>query len=268
MKKSLISKLLVGALLVTSILPLAGSTSVYAADTKEKGKWVIDKGDWYYYDENGVMVKNTTITIGDQKYKFDEYGVYQESEENRKATEEELKKHNEQMKVYHAKYPKTNECSEEYKKKDDRWSNKDGKWYFDWKFPDSEAGEDAVIDDWDEINGYWYHFNKDGVMDRDTTIKDEAGNDCILNSDGVLTNRKEPEFKKEDAINPKYEYKKTVIDGNIYYINDKGEKLTGWYQDDNGKWYFLDSKGAMQKDTTIIDKGQKYVLGSDGAWIQ
>ena len=37
MKKSLISKLLVGALLVTSILPLAGSTSVYAADTKENG---------------------------------------------------------------------------------------------------------------------------------------------------------------------------------------------------------------------------------------
>lgn len=266
MKKKLISRLLVGALLVTSVLPLAGNTSAYAADKKKTG-WNMENGDWYYYNEDGTRVTDTTITIKGQQYQFDKNGVYQESEENRKAADEQMKKYNEEMKTYKAKYLITNECSEDYKKRDDRWTNKDGNWYFDWKFPESELGEDAVIDDWDEINGYWYHFNKDGVMDKDTTIKDEAGNDCVLNSDGILTNRKEPEFK-HDGISPKEEYKKTVIDGNTYYINNKGEKLTGWYQDQGGKWYYLDKSGKMQKNTTVIIDGNKFVLGSDGAWIQ
>ena len=31
-------------------------------------------------------------------------------------------------------------------------------------------------------------------MEKNTTIKDEVGNDCVLNGDGVLTNSEEPGF--------------------------------------------------------------------------
>ncbi len=47
-----------------------------------------------------------------------------------------------------------------------------------------------------------------------------------------------------------------------YYLNANGSMATGWIED-GGKYYHLNSNGAMDRDT-IIDK---YVLGSNGAWI-
>lgn len=99
MKEKLINKLVAGALVFASVLPLAGSMPVHAAETQTKARWVLDGGKWYYYDDN-----------------------------------------------------------------------------------------------WEKINGFWYHFDKDGVMEKNTTIKDKVGNDCVLNADGVLTNREEPQF--------------------------------------------------------------------------
>jgi hypothetical protein len=43
---------------------------------------------------------------------------------------------------------------------------------------------------------------------------------------------------------------------------------TGWMKDSNGVWYYFNSDGVMQKDTTVTTNGHKYKLGSDGAWIQ
>ena len=38
---------------------------------------------------------------------------------------------------------------------------------------------------------------------------------------------------------------------------------TGWLQEDNGKWYYLNNDGSMAHDTVI----DGYKLGSDGVWI-
>ncbi|WP_293978482.1 hypothetical protein [uncultured Clostridium sp.] len=53
-------------------------------------------------------------------------------------------------------------------------------------------------------------------------------------------------------------------DGKWYYMSDNGEMQTGWIKDSNGKWYYLNDSGVMLSDT-IIDG---YVLDEDGAWIQ
>lgn len=258
MKKKLINRLLIGALLVTSVLTLGGNLQVYAAE-QNKNIWVYEDGNWRYYDKNGMIAQNTTITYDNKELKFDENGNIIKSEKDLKIDEE--------MKVYDAKYPETNECSEDYKKRDDRWTNKDDNWYFAWKFPGCEDDECADKDCWDQINGYWYHFNKDGVMDKNATIKDEVGNDCVLNSDGVLTNREQPEFKEieEGRFN---NYSMKTVDGNTYFMNDKGEKAIGWIQDSDNKWYYMNKEGIMQKDKVIIEKNKHYVLGFDGAWIQ
>ena len=50
------------------------------------------------------------------------------------------------------------------------------------------------------------------------------------------------------------------IDGNWYYINEKGEKETGWIKYNNNN-YYLDKDGIMLHDTIV--EGQK--LGSSGA---
>lgn len=37
--------------------------------------WVLDEGDWYYYNKDGVMEKNTTINDSGREYKIGEDGV-------------------------------------------------------------------------------------------------------------------------------------------------------------------------------------------------
>ena len=200
MKEKLINKLVAGALVFASVLPLAGSMPVHAAETQTKARWVLDGGKWYYYDENGQMEKNTTITVDGEQYNLGSDGAWIETEEQKREREEQEAKIEANIKAYNAKYPLTNECSEDYKKRDDRWTNKDGNWYYNSKYDQLVFGaidngeEDNVKDDWEKVNGFWYHFNKDGVMEKNTTIKDEVGNDCVLNGDGVLTNREEPGF--------------------------------------------------------------------------
>ncbi len=33
-------------------------------------------------------------------------------------------------------------------------------------------------------------------------------------------------------------------------------------------WYFCNSDGIVQKNISIIDNGQKYILDQNGAWIR
>lgn len=170
---------------------------------------------------------------------FEENGVYYSSQAAKDASDN-----------YKAKYPLTNDYSENYKKNDDRWCNKEGKWYYSFNKFDFNK---RIFDSWDKVNGFWYHFNEDGAMDKDVTIKDPKGNDCVLNSDGALTNRKEPDLGDE------YEVK--------VYALENGIKL-GWDMGKDHKWHYYNQNGEMQKNTTIIDNGKKYVIDENGDWIQ
>ena len=82
MKKKLINKLAAGALVFASILPLAGNIPAYA-ETETKTGWVYEKEgkQWYYYDEDGQMLKNTTITINGEQYNFGSDGAWIETEQ-------------------------------------------------------------------------------------------------------------------------------------------------------------------------------------------
>lgn len=40
--------------------------------------WLISDGNWYYFDSQGVMVHNTTITIKEKNYTFDNEGIYRQ----------------------------------------------------------------------------------------------------------------------------------------------------------------------------------------------
>ena len=61
-------------------------------------------------------------------------------------------------------------------------------------------------------------------------------------------------------------YKKTgwqSIGENWYYLDLQGKIQTGWFKDVDGKYYYLNSFGAMAYNTTI----DGYKLGVNGAWI-
>lgn len=53
------------------------------------------------------------------------------------------------------------------------------------------------------------------------------------------------------------------VDGNWYYLNDKGVMQTGWVNV-NGTWYYLNKSGAMQTGW-LKDGGTWYFLESTGA---
>ena len=113
------------------------------------------------------------------------------------------------------------------------------------------------------------------MMQKNVTIKDDKGNDCVLDADGKLTNRKAPEFNESKDTGSEVNetghviYSRKTIDGNIYYVdNIKGEKKIGGVVDDTtGKWYYCNNDGVMQKNTTITVGDKNYVLDADGAWI-
>lgn len=53
-----------------------GSKTFYINDKGIKTKgWKTIEGNRYYFGENGVMVKGTTLTIAGKKYSFDAYGI-------------------------------------------------------------------------------------------------------------------------------------------------------------------------------------------------
>ena len=125
----------------------------------------------------------------------------------------------------------------------------------------------------------WYHSDENGMMQKNVTIKDAKGNDCVLGADGKLTNRIDPEFNDSEVDESeidqlgvqksKYDsYNWKQVDGNWYFMSEKGEKKTGWVLDETTKkWYYCNEDGVMQKNTAITTNGNKFVLGADGAMI-
>lgn len=152
-----------------------------------------------------------------------------------------------------------NECSEEYKEKTSDWKKVNGR----WTYYNGNSKEDQVKDRWSVINGYWYHFDENGYMQYSVTIKDDGGNDCILNKDGVLVNRDEPDINYLKDNKSNYVWK--INNGNYYCFDKDGKMITGWVLDKT-KWYYFNNEGIMQKNTTIIDGDKKYKLGPDGVW--
>ncbi|CAG9717423.1 Lysozyme (modular protein) [Clostridium neonatale] len=54
-----------------------------------------------------------------------------------------------------------------------------------------------------------------------------------------------------------------------YRLEKDGSMLTGWFQDSDSKWYYLDiDQGYMYSDCTILIDGKNYTFDSSGAWIE
>ena len=258
MKKKILNQLIAAVLVCGSLLAVGnipanaeektepgmktenGQTYCYnAMGKKVVNNWVNSSGKWYHFNDKGEMEKNTTAKDADGKdvqIGADGIGNLDDGIKEEKITKD---------------------SSEAYKNSHKQWKKVVNDWYY---YTGSNL-ETMLTDSWCPDNGIWYYFNDKGIMQKNATVKDEKGNDCVLNADGALTNRENPEI---DVLKWKQ------VDGNWYYMTRKGEKALGWTRDEtNGKWYYLNIKdGIMQKNTTIIDSNGKYVLGADGAWIK
>ncbi len=116
------------------------------------------------------------------------------------------------------------------------------------------------VSQWVQINGAWQYNDASGNPVRNTWV----GNYYLLDNGnmaaGWLNYNGSWYYLGSDGA------KKTgwqLVDGNWYYLDSQGKIQTGWIKDSNGKYYYLNSYGAMVYNTTIGG----YKLGSDGACI-
>ncbi|WP_244834230.1 hypothetical protein [Clostridium sp. BJN0001] len=56
----------------------------------------------------------------------------------------------------------------------------------------------------------------------------------------------------------------TIYNGYYYYLDNSGAMKTGWFNDTDGKWYYLYEDGKMASNTSVGN----YKLGINGAWIK
>ncbi len=70
-------------------------------------------------------------------------------------------------------------------------------------------------------------------------------------------------YTNEDGTFLKNKWKKA--DGNWYYMNSEGYRVTGWKKI-SGKWYYFDKEGVMQTGWLTLS-GKTYYLGEDGVMV-
>ena len=138
------------------------------------------------------------------------------------------------------------------------WSKKDGHWLYQL-----EDGS-HIVNEWKQINGTWYRFDKSGLMQ--TGWVKENGIWYYLNDSGAM---------QTGWVKDK---------GTWYYLNDSGAMQTGWVKE-NGIWYYLNQSGSMETGWfTVSDKWyyanesgalaintttpDGYTVNVDGEWVE
>ncbi len=135
------------------------------------------------------------------------------------------------------------------------WVQIDGKWYhYEKNF--KQTG-------WQKISGKWYYFDKSGVMQ--TGWQKIGGKWYFLKSSGVLKTG----WKKSGR---KWYFLKTSgvmqtgwkkLSGNWYYFRRSGSMVTGWKKM-SGNWYYFGKDGVMAAAKSMEISGKSYIFDGSG----
>lgn len=200
--------------------------------------WVIQNGEWTFYDASGVQAKNRWIIYDNRWYHLDVNGYMDTGW---------LYVDNNWYYLEPSGAMKTG------------WYYEKGYWYY-------LQGDGAMkVNSWGQYDGRWYYFNGNGLMqtgwilyyDKWYYLEDNGAmrkgwlyydkNMYYLNDDGSMRNG----WLKE---NNKW-----------FYLDDHGVMKRGW-QKIEGEWYYFDTSGAMKTGTIFLD-GRWYKFNTSGALI-
>ena len=201
-----------------------------------ESSWVKIDNQWYYSTEDGKVTRNNWKKIAGVWYRFDENGIMISNA------------------VYDDYLFKSSGAIAE-----NSWVKIADKWYY--------GNQEGKInrDKWAKIDGLWYRFDESGVMLSATIYKDH-----LLKTSGAMAENVWAKLEDKwyyattsgKIIRDKWE----KISGSWYYFNKDGVMLSSQWKE---KYYLKDS-GAMAKSEWIFDEKYKswFYLKSDGTYAE
>lgn len=233
--------------------------------TMVRGQWFKDGNDWYYFNDDGTMKSAEWFRDGIDTYYLRDWGGMLHDQFYRYEGKLYYFRGWGGM-MYNIKFQANGKW---YKANADGtlvtgWSEEKGKYYYY-----NEDGSLYTQEGWLNLGGTYYYISADGSRVQGQWLKD--GIDLYyMNADGTM---KSAEWYKEGndwyyfrdwgaAI-----YDTLFYEGeNIYYFESDCKMARGWYELDGYTYYFRDWGGAMNIPC-VID-GVRYVFDSNGHLVE
>ena len=255
--------------------------------------WKKIHGKWYYFDQNGNRLSNTTF----DGYIFDKDGVMASGGWSK--LEDKWFYTNSSGKISQQKWEKiggvwyyfdqdgimlSNTIFDGYlltnsgAMAESAWVKQDGQWYY------ALASGKVIKNKWEKIGGSWYYFDKDGIMLSKTIF-----NGYLLSNSGAMAERSwvylegkwyfaqtsgRPTQEKWEKVGSAWYYfnKEGIMANNqwqgSYYLKASGAMAEKEWIFDNyyNAWYYLKENGVYVTGTQKIN-GQTHLFQSNGKWI-
>ncbi|MDD6919644.1 MAG: phage tail tip lysozyme [Eubacteriales bacterium] len=240
----------------------------------KKGQWIKENNKWYYlkdgayvkgiqciesdlfiFDESGAMYENRWLEFNNKWYYLKPGGYMARNEwknsyylkDNGICAKSEW--------IYDKNYNSWFYINDDMKYMQKKWFlYKDSKWYY------LKPGGYMARNEWVDS----YYLKSDGACARTEWIYDKKYNSWFYINDDMKYMQKKWFLYKDCKwyyLKPGgYMARNEWVDS--YYLNSDGIMQTGW-QYINNKWYYFDSKGAMETGWIRL-KGTWYYLNSEG----
>ena len=198
--------------------------------------WVKMDEKWHYATESGKIIRNKWEKINGSWYRFDETGIM-------------LSKT-----IYNDYLLQTSGAMAEK-----NWVKMDEKWYYA-----IDSGK-VVRNKWDKINSSWYLFDKDGVM-----LSSQWKDKYYLKDSGAMAQNEWFFDKKYNCwfyLKSDGSYAENQWQGS-YYLKSYGYMAKNeWIFDKSyNAWYYLKEDGLYATGTLKIN-GKNYSFENNGKWI-
>ena len=198
--------------------------------------WVKMDEKWHYATESGKIIRNKWEKINGSWYRFDETGIM-------------LSKT-----IYNDYLLQTSGAMAEK-----NWVKMDEKWYYA-----IDSGK-VVRNKWDKINSSWYLFDKDGVM-----LSSQWKDKYYLKDSGAMAQNEWFFDKKYNSwfyLKSDGSYAENQWQGS-YYLKSYGYMAKNeWIFDKSyNAWYYLKEDGLYATGTLKIN-GKNYSFENNGKWI-
>lgn len=235
-----------GAMISNKVEQIGGKKYFFGKSGAMERRWCYYDGDWYYGDDSGALLQSRWRYLGNKWYFLKSDG--------KMASDEVVETGNERYyfaksgimqtgKVWvNGQYKFFKPSGQEYK---NSWIKDEGKWYY------IDGNYDTIVDQMASIGGYYYGFDKQGVLVTDDWY--------YANSKWHYANPG-GSFKRNAWLFDKKGYKQW------YYLDENTNMASAEWKKIDGTTYYFYKGGTMAVGEATIN-GQKHYFKDSGAYI-